>query len=308
MKGNIMKRIITTLLSCLIIVGFAHADSIRVPTVWGFAVGSTQGNYIRAILDHANQEQKKYQFQFEHKPGAGGSIATRTAQDTTDPVLLAHTAAFYVRPNLYPETTYRFYQFRPILVMGTAPAVLMTKGKTLDQLLKQPRITIGTAGAGSSSHLIAEILKKYIKGSEVNMIHFKDTNEAYLNVLGGHIDANFEFLGDATARATPEVVFAGLTGNVSINNIPLLRDRDMPDMAQANNIFAIYVNASMPEQVYNELRNILLKAEQSEKVKQLYVRDFTYRDHRLSQTNNLQPWYDHNVQKFRQLTTGIKVE
>jgi hypothetical protein len=47
------------------------------------------------------------------------------------------------------------------------------------------------------------------------------------------------------AKATPEVVFAGLTGNVAINNIPLLRDRGMPNMAQVNNIFAVYVRTGM---------------------------------------------------------------
>ncbi len=303
-----MKRIIATMLFCLLTVSGLHAETIKVPGVWGFAVGSTQGNYFRAILEQANQDQKKYQFVFEHKPGAGGAIATKTALDTPGPVILAHTAAFYVRPNLYPETPYRFDQFQPILVMGTAPAVLMTRGKTLDQLLKQPRITIGTAGAGSSSHFIAETMKKYIKGPEVTMVHFKDTNEAYLNVIGGHVDANFEFLGDATAKASKEVVFAGLTGTTSINGIPLLRDRGMPDMAQVNNIFAIYVRTGMSQETYNELRAILLQAEKSEKVQALYTRDFTQRDARLLQTNNLQPWYNNNVNKIRELSTGIKVQ
>jgi tripartite-type tricarboxylate transporter receptor subunit TctC len=303
-----MKRIIATLLLCFSAIGNSYADSIKVPGIWGFAVGSTQGNYFRAILDQANQDQKKYQFVFEHKPGAGGAIATKTVLDTSGPAILAHTAAFYVRPNLYPETPYRADQFRPVLVMGTAPAVLMTKGKTLDQLLKQPRITIGTAGAGSSSHFIAETLAKYIKGPEVTMVHFKDTNEAYLNVIGGHVDANFEFLGDAMAKATPDVVFAGLTGGVNINNIPLLRDRGMPDMAQVNNIFAIYVRTGMSQETYNELRAILLKAEQSSKVQELYAKDFTYRDAKLLQTPALQPWYNNNVNKIRELTAGIKVQ
>jgi tripartite-type tricarboxylate transporter receptor subunit TctC len=302
-----MNRIVLGLIM-LVMSLTAQAQPVKVPGIWGFAVGSTQGTYIRAIFDQANQDQKKYQFQFEHKPGAGGSIATRQALDTTGPVILAHTAAFYVRPYLYPDTGYRFDQFRPILVMGTAPAVLMTKGKTLDQLLKQPRITIGTAGAGSSSHLIAETLKKYIKGPEVTMVHFKDTNEAFLNVIGGHVDANFEFLGDATARATPEITFAGMTGTVSINNIPLLRDRGMPDMALVNNIFAIYVPTSMSQETYNEIRAILLQAEQSAKVQELYARDYTYRDSRHLQTKNLQAWYEDNVARFKRLTADIKIQ
>lgn len=302
-----MKRFIATVFLCLLGIGTVFAQT-KVPSIWGFAVGSTQGNYFRAIFDQANKDQNKYQFVFEHKPGAGGGIATKTALDTQGPVILAHSTAFYSRPYLYPDTPYRFDQFRPIMAIGSAPVVLVTKGKTLDQLLKQPRITIGTAGTGSNSHFVAETLKKYIKGPEVTMVHFKDTNEAYLNVLGGHVDANFEHLGDAQAKATPEVVFAGLTGNVVINNIPLLRDRGMPDMAQVNNVFGIYVPSTMPQETYDEIRAILLKAEQSPRVQELYARDFTYRDARLLQTPTLQPWYNNNVTRFRELTSGIRIQ
>lgn len=302
-----MKHIVVTLF--LLMFGLtAQAEPIRTPGVWGFAVGSTQGTYFRAILEQANLDQKKYQFVFEHKPGAGGSIATRSVLEQKGPVILAHSAAFYIRPYLYTDTGYNFDQFRPILVMGSAPAVLTTRGKTLDQLLKQSRIIIGTAGAGSGTHLMAEVFKSYIKGPEVTMVHFKDTNEAYLNVMGGHVDANFEFLGDAIARATPEITFAGMTGTVSVNNIPLLASRGMPDMAQVNNIFAIYVPTNMSSETYTELRSILLKAEQSPKVQELYAKDFTYRDSKHLQTQSLQSWYQDNIIKFKKLTANIKLQ
>jgi hypothetical protein len=52
----------------------------------------------------------------------------------------------------------------------------------------------------------------------------------------------------------------------------------------------------------------LLKAEQSPKVQELYAKDFTYRDAKLLQTPALQPWYNNNVNKIRELTSGIKVQ
>ena len=60
-----MKKILAMLFCLVSTVSFAQ--SIKVPGVWGFAVGSTQGNYFRAILEQANREQNKYEFQFEHK-------------------------------------------------------------------------------------------------------------------------------------------------------------------------------------------------------------------------------------------------
>lgn len=305
-----MKRFILSLFVGLFATAAWANEAIKTPGVWGFAVGSTQGNYIRAMLEQANKDQKKYEFFFDHKPGAGGAIAGRHTLDQKGPAILAQSGAFFARPYLYPETDklYRLDQFRPILIMGSAPAVLMTKGKTLDQLLKQPRIILGTAGAGSSTHLMAETLKKYIKNSEVTMVHFKDTNEAYLNVMGGHIDATFEFFGDAKAKAKPEVTFAGVTGGQRVENVEPLKNRGMPDMEHVSGIFAMYVPKDMPNDVYNEIRAILLKAEQAEAVQNLYRRDFTYRDPALLSISALQSWYDTNVRRFQGLTAGIKIQ
>lgn len=303
-----MKRIIATLFLCLFSAVSYAADPAKTPGVWGFAVGSTQGTYFRAILEQANRDQKKYEFYFDHRPGAGGAIAAKHVLDQRGPAILAHSGAFFARPYLYPDTQYRFDQFRPILVMGSAPGVLMTRGKTLDQLMKQPRITLGTAGAGSSTHLMAETLKKYLKNSEVIMVHFKDTNEAYINVLGGHIDATFEFFGDAKAKATTDVTFAGVTGGQRVDGVEPLKARGMPNMEHVSGIFAVYVPTTMSAETYNEIRSILLKAEKAQAVQDLYRKDFTYRDPAHGQVPAMQSWYDTTVKRFQDLTAGIKLQ
>lgn len=306
-----MKRIFALLFMYLFSTSVFAADAVRVPGVWAFAIGSTQGNYFRLILDQANKDQKKYEFFFDHRPGAGGSISNRHVLAHQGPAILAHSAAFFARPYLFPnasDTPYRLDQFKPILVMGEAPAVLMTKGKTIEQLMKQPRVTIGTSGPGTSTHLMAETLKKYLKNSEVDMVHFNDSNQAYLNVLGGHIDAAFEFLGDAKAKATKDVTFAGLTGAQTVEGIKPLKNLGMTDMEFVGGVFAIYVPVTMPAEVYNEIRAILLKAEQAEAVQALYRRDYTFRDPALLKTPALQPWYDVRVKRFQGLTAGIKMQ
>lgn len=304
-----MKRFIVSLFLGLFAAQAWANDAIKTPGIWGFGVGTTQGTYFRAIVDQANKDQKKYEFFFDHRPGAGGAIATRHALEQKGPAVLFHSGAFFIRPYLFPaETTYRFEQMRPIMIVGTAPGVLMTKGKTLDQLIKQPRIILGTAGAGSSVHLMAETLKKYLTNSEVIIVHFKDTNEAYVNVMGGHIDGAFEFLGDAKTKATAEVTFAGVTGSQRLDGIEPLKNRGMPEMEHISAWYAIFVPATTPENVYNEIRAILLKAEQSETVQSLYRRDFTFRDPTWQQTSSLQPWYDARIRRFKDITAGIKVQ
>lgn len=296
-----MKRFVIS--AILMLVGsLAQADPVRVPGIWGFAPGSTQGSYFRAILDQANANQKKYEFVFDHKPGAGGVISTRAALNHKGPAILAHTGAIFAQTYVLLDPGYRIDQFRPILIMAEAPSVLVTKGKTLDQLLKQPRISIGGVGAA----LAAEVFRKNAKHPDVVVVPFKDTNEAFLAVLGGHVDLTFEFLGDAKAKAGPDTAFVGLTGNRSVENLPLLKDRGFPEAAMLGAPFAIYVPTTMPLDQYNEIRTILLEAEKSEKVQSLYRRDFSVRETAWLQTSNLLTWYEEKSRQYKILTGHIK--
>lgn len=306
-----MKKVIFSLALLLASVSSFADAAIKVPGVWGFAVGSTQGTYYRAILEQANKEQNKYEFQFEHRPGAGGAIASKHVFDQQPKLaILAHSAAFYVRPNLYPDTQYSFEQFKPVMVMGFAPAALVTKQKTLDQLLAQKKISIATAGTGSSTHLMAETFVRGIKNAkdkDIVMVHFKDTNEAFMSVMGGHTDATFEFLGDAKAKSTADTALIGITGKQRVEGVDPLSKFGFKDMEDLSGIFAIYVPVATPNDTFKELQTILLKAEKTDKVQDLYKKDFTSKDAYMQTPGDLTNWYQTTVRQYKNLTKDIKV-
>lgn len=297
----ILKKI---LLSALL--AFVASTSIakeKVVSMWPFTPASTQGSYFRAILEQANKEQDKYDFVFENKTGAGGAIATADVLNRQGTRILAHSSAFFARPHLYPETPYNFDQFKPLMVMAFAPAALVTKGKTLDQILSQKRISISTAGAGSTTHLFAEaFFKQYKEGRDIVMVHYRDSNEAAKDVIGGQVDATFEFLGDAKARGDL-VTIIGITGKSKIENFRLL-----PGMEELVAIFGIYVPKDMPAAQVAELQSILLKAEKHESVQTLYRRDFSYKDNSMTVPGDLGPWYSRTVKQYEGYTKGIKVQ
>jgi tripartite-type tricarboxylate transporter receptor subunit TctC len=301
-----MKKLLLGLV--MVAAGIAAYAGEKVPGVWGFAVGSTQGTYFRAILEQANKEQDKYDFYFDNKPGAGGSIASHHVFNHKGTAILAHSAAFFVRPNLYPETVYNFDQFKPLMIMGYAPATLVTKNKSLAQLIKQDRITIGTAGTGSSTHLMAETFAKGIKGKQVDMIHYKDTNLAFLAVMTGEIDATFEFLGDAKAKALPDTTLIGLTGKTKVEGIEPLRNLGFKDMEGLSGIFAIYVPVNMSNDTAKELQTILLRAEKHSSVQTLYKKDYTSKDAYMQQPGDLTEWYNSTIKQYKDLTKDIKVQ
>jgi tripartite-type tricarboxylate transporter receptor subunit TctC len=296
-----LKILLTSFLLVLATTSYAKE---RVIAMWPFTPASTQGSYFRAILEQANKEQDKYEFVFENKTGAGGAIATQDiATVRTGTRILAHSAAYYARPFLYTDTPYNFEQFKPLMVMGFAPAALITKNRTLDQLLAQKKINVSTSGAGSSTHLLAEaFFKQYKEGRDIVMVHYRDSNEAAKDVIGGQVDASFEFLGDAKARGDL-ITIVGITGKSKIENFKLL-----PNMEDLVGIFAIYAPKDMPTGQVNEIQTMLLKAEKHNLVQTLYKRDYTYKDYSMTVPSDLNSWYAHNIKQFEIYTKGIKLQ
>jgi tripartite-type tricarboxylate transporter receptor subunit TctC len=189
------------------------------------------------------------------------------------------------------------------MVMGFAPAALITKGKTLDQILAQKKINIATAGAGSSTHLLAEaFFKQYKEGRDIAMIHYKDSNEAAKDVISGQVDATFEFLGDAKARGD-FITIVGITGKSKVENFKFL-----PNMEELVGTFVIYAPKDMPDGQVAEIQAMLLRAEKHESVQTLYKRDFTYKDSSMSAPGDLMPWYNRTIKQFESYTKGIKVQ
>lgn len=301
-----MKKIIFLILS-IFCVTMVRAEPIKVSGAWGFGLGTNQAIYYRTILEQANKEQTKYQFSFDHRPGAGGSIAVKHAIDYKGPALVTNSVGHFIRPMLYPDTLYSLDQTRPILILGTAAGVLVTKGVSLKDLIAKPTITVGTSGPGTSTHLMAETLKRNLKGTQVIVVHHKDTTEAYNQVMGGHIDATFEWVGDARARAMPGITLVGVTGSIAIDGIPTLRDQGIREMEKLSATWAIFAPVTMSDRDYREIRDILLNAEKHESVQSLYRRD--YMDRRLSSMTpaQMQSWYNDTIVTIRSLTAGIKL-
>ena len=106
-------------------------------------------NFIRSIIDEANKQQTKYNFVVEFKSGAGGTVAAQHVLNANQLTLLSSSSSFFVRPIYYPNESHKPEDFRPIYIecTGQPLAVLSAKYKTLTELKKQKRLTIGI-GAG----------------------------------------------------------------------------------------------------------------------------------------------------------------
>jgi tripartite-type tricarboxylate transporter receptor subunit TctC len=289
-----MKRLLLLLLAFVSTTVLAQQ---QVPSAWAFNIANVQGSYYRALLEEANRIQSKYQFVPEHKPGAGGSIAAGYVSNHERMALLGTATAYFVRPYLYDTAGYNFDQFRPVYLIANSPVALTSKNKDLKTILAQDRIAIGTAGPGSGTHLYALKFRDRHPDKNVVIVPYKSSTEAVQDVLGGHIDLTYEFLGDAEAKG---VRILGTTGRNKIKDYPQLKDMGYPDAVDFIGIYHILVKKTVSDEVVRELRAIFAEAERSAKFQELYKSDYSFKPV-LKTDKDYADWYTANIRTYRAL-------
>ena len=151
-----MKTILALFLALGISFAAAAKENITIYYAWG--PGDSVANYSRTLAAEANKIQDKYNFIFDTKPGAGGAIASNHVLKETNSVL-AHSTAFFVRPNVYPNESYDLTLFKEQYVHCMAPmAVTSTKYKNWKSVPSDA--TVGISGLGVTTHLAALQLQK----------------------------------------------------------------------------------------------------------------------------------------------------
>lgn len=295
-----MKQLLSAI---VLLFTFATAQAETVNAIWSFNIANTQGTYFRLIMDEANTLQSKYQFVADGKPGAGGQIAATYVADQRPLTLLGTTYAFFIRPNLY-QVPYKFDQFQIVHVMTIAPPALVTKNKTLKEILAQDKISIGTAGPGTGTHLNAIKFKESLPNKNIIIVPYKSSTEAVKDVMGGHVDLTFEYLGDAEGYGAH---ILGVAGTTPIKNYPMLKDIGFPTQANMVNSYFILTRSDVkPEQV-QELRQLFIRAERAKAVQDLYAKDHSTKP-RLRTQEDYTVWYNSNIRLWRDATQGQRVE
>ena len=203
-----MKKLLALLLLTLSTFSFAGQT---ISVFWPHGVGDASANYMRALLAQANENQKEYTFIFSPAPGAGGSIAVNKATSTENSILGA-SSAFFIRPNLYPNSSHDVTKFRIVVPMAVTPFALITnKGKSLDDLKSKSIIFFGAGGGlGSTTHVISQQL--YLPNLIV--VPYPSLGAATQDMYGGRIDITLDY--QIAVHNNPNVTVLGVTGTRKI--------------------------------------------------------------------------------------------
>jgi putative tricarboxylic transport membrane protein len=182
-----------------------------------FSAGGPTDVLARILAQHMGQTLGQ-SVVVENVTGAGGTIGTtRVAKAIPDGYTMVmgnlgtHVASIALYKNLsyHPQT-----DFAPVMLIGSTPMVLLVKKDlpvaTLDEFIsyartRQTRLSVGSAGVGSISHLTLLLLSRLIK-VDFQHVPYRGLSQAENDLLGGQIEVLF----DQTVSATPHVLSGGV--------------------------------------------------------------------------------------------------
>ena len=298
-----MKKIISILALAAFSLLATAKDTITV--IYSWTAADTAANFHRSLIEEANRIQDKYNFIFDTRPGAGGSIAANHVLETPN-TILATASAFFVRPNFFPNESHDVTKFREIFPQCSAPAVIASKKyKSWSEVPTNAKLSIGMSGMGTTTHLIAtQLVKKY---PNLIIVPFKSTSEALLGVLNDSTDFSVNFLGDSDQYTTGKdpVHLLGITGNKTINRIvPLSTQGFSKDLEVMNIPAELLVPTSWPDSKFTDVREILLRAGRSQSVLDSYKPDYCQNINQMND-KEIQIWYTNQISDWKRLTIGV---
>jgi tripartite-type tricarboxylate transporter receptor subunit TctC len=169
----------------------------------------------------------------ENKTGAGGSIGADYAWQAEPDgytFLVSAPGPLAINHSLYKNLSYRPEDFVPLTVLGSVPNLITIRAElgigSVAELVKRAKanpgkLTYGSQGIGTTSHLTAELFKS-TAGIEAVHVPYRGSMPALNGLLAGDVDFSFDNLGSAH----------GLISSGSIKLLAVASAQRLPAFAQ----------------------------------------------------------------------------
>lgn len=210
----------------------------------------------------------------DNKPGAGTVIGNDfVAKSPPDGhTLLLNTSAVAIVSSLYARLPYPADTgLAPVMIAGRAPNVAVVRAESpiasardlLARARAQPgRLTYGSAGNGTSTHLSAELLKVMAK-AYITHVPYRGATPMITDLLGGQIDLGFgtlpsvaPFLASGKLRA---LAVTGSQRSALLVQVPTFAEVGVTGY-EADGWYGLFVAGATPLPLRRQLHAALLKA------------------------------------------------
>ncbi len=193
-------------------------------------------------------ERLRQQFVVENRPGAAGVIGSKAviASPADGTTLLYTPSSLSLSVAINGTPPYDLAKdFTPIVNVAISPYALVVNSSVPAQSLKEfiayakadpGKLSYGSAGVGSASHLAAELLKSK---AGIEMVHVpnKGMNPALIDLMGGQVQVLFASVpgltSEKTERARP-IAMAELKRSALMPELPTMSESGLPGFAVGN--------------------------------------------------------------------------
>ncbi len=246
------------------------------------AFGSGSGNDVIARdLARVMGESLGQSIVVDNRTGGGGSVGTdvvaKAAPDGYT-IGLGTSSQLVMNVGLYKTLPFDVERdLRPIGLVARTPLVLVASAampKALKELIAYARanpgkVTYGSGGAGSISHIVGEA---FARAADISLLHvpYKGNGPALIDLSGGHVNLLFDgFVSSGPVAAQGRATLLAVSGQKrsAVNpNVPTFAEQGLPNYEATtwNNLFA---PAKTPADVISRLNIALNKALEAPAIK-----------------------------------------
>ncbi|MEJ8850748.1 tripartite tricarboxylate transporter substrate binding protein [Variovorax rhizosphaerae] len=259
----------------------------------GFAAGGGSDNVVRLVTP-ALAAELKATLVVENKTGASGMIAVDyvvKAPPDGYTLLMTPGSSVMIAPQAAPKPTFdALTDLVPINTLGGSPLVISAhpslKVRTLKELIALSRtrpISIASAGTGTMTHLVIELLIK-ATGDTFTHVSYKGSAPGIVDAIGGHVDAIVSDISSAMqhfsdGRLIPLAVTSEQRFDL-LPNVPTANDT-LPGVTGMNWTCA-FAPAKTPQAIVDQISAAMVKVVARDDIraslKQNGLIPITYRD------------------------------
>lgn len=281
-----------------------------------FAPGAT-GTILARLSAEALQRQLKAPFVVENRTGAGGIIGTAAvANSPPDGYMLLHAdSSFAISPYTAKITFDPEKDFDPVAIYATTNFVVLVNPKlninSMKDLIERAKanpteLTFGSAGAGTGTHLYAELLNS-MAGIKIQHIPYRGTAAALVDVMSGQVSMIISVL----PSALPTIRDGRLK---AIATTSLTRDSQLPDVPTVAETVAGYeavgwqgilAKAGTPKPIVDTLNNVIVENVKHPDTLQRF--ETIGANPKLATPNESREWIRKELEKFKNVAASAGI-
>lgn len=223
----------------------------------------------------------------ENKAGAGGNLGVDfVSKSEADGYTIGlQTVSLAINPSLTPKMPYdTLKDLAPIGMVASSQHVLVVnnnfKAKTTAELIalaksNPGKFSYGSAGAGSTFHMSAELFKA-VAGVSILHIPYRGGGPALIDTIGGQVEMSFPVLAAALPHVQAGKLKAlGVTGpkrSPLMPTVPTIAESGAPKYA-FETWFMVFAPAKTPQPIIDKLNTALRQALETSAVKERMTKD-----------------------------------